>query len=710
MSVVNRMRIPRQARVAMACAGAVAGLLTMAVVPAAASNLLVPIAQISMPMGEKLTSFDISFVANGHYYLADRTNNAVDVISTSTNTVTLQAGQGLFTGVKTSDTSGPNGVWTVGSNIWAGDGDSTLKILSSGGSLLATIQTVGATPATVGFTGNRVDEGCYDPVDNIGLSANDAASPWPFISFHDGTSGAVIAQIVFDGALGDGPKATNGIEQCQYNPRDGKFYLNVPEVNGPGNDSVAGAVVRLDPSTHSILGVYVVPVSSCAGPQGMAIGPKPQILLGCHATSSAVLDDGSTGGIRGSVFATLTHEEGADEADYNSGTGQYTLGNSNHNAGGSCTAPITAGPQVIGVVDAATDTNQPNVPTGLFNCKSSPHGGNHSVASDASTMHTFLPVASTSGGTLCGSVGGDDTVGCVVVLMPLTLSAHDLNSDSRSDIVFRDGSGNLAAWLMNGAIGQAQGIGSVPTSWSIVGQRDFNHDFTADLLWRNLAGDVAVWFMNGTQLAATAGLGNVTTFWSIYGTGDLNGDHKGDILWRNSSGDLAVWFMNGSNVTSAAGLGNVATSWTIAGDDDMGHIFWRDNAGNLAAWYVYQTEIVNTVGLGSVPNNWVIAGIGDFNGDGYTDILWRDTNSGAVAIWFLDGKLQIKSMASLGTVPLNWSIVQTGDYNGDGNTDILWEDGTGNLAAWFMNGSTIASTAGYGNIGTSFMVQSANAE
>jgi hypothetical protein len=38
-----------------------------------------------------------------------------------------------------------------------------------------------------------------------------------------------------------------------------------------------------------------------------------------------------------------------------------------------------------------------------------------------------------------------------------------------------------------------------------------------------------------------------------------------------------------------------------------------------------------------VPLNWVLAGMGDFDGNGSTDILWRDNNTGTVAIWLLDG-------------------------------------------------------------------------
>src|SRR5262252_8110242 len=145
----------RKAGLAALLSGALApALATTALTPAAAEDGLVPSAQITLPT--KITSFDISFVdpALNIYILGDRTGNAVDVIDTTTNTLILQAGKGLFTGATgNNDTSGPDGVLVVNHReIWVGDGDSTMKVLSlSTGQLLAKISTGGV---------NRVDEMC----------------------------------------------------------------------------------------------------------------------------------------------------------------------------------------------------------------------------------------------------------------------------------------------------------------------------------------------------------------------------------------------------------------------------------------------------------------------------------------------------------------------------------------------------------------------
>jgi len=103
----------------------------------------------------------------------------------------------------------------------------------------------------------------------------------------------------------------------------------------------------------------------------------------------------------------------------------------------------------------------------------------------------------------------------------------------------------------------------------------------------------------------------------------------------------------------------VPTTWTILGVGDFdgdGHadILWRDAAGNLAVWLMSGGAVVSDVGLGNVPTVWAVAVLGDFDGDGKTDILWRDTTAGTVAIWFLNGPAVVGT-GSPGAMPLSWT-------------------------------------------------------
>jgi hypothetical protein len=129
--------------------------------------------------------------------------------------------------------------------------------------------------------------------------------------------------------------------------------------------------------------------------------------------------------------------------------------------------------------------------------------------------------------------------------------------------------------------------------------------------------------------------------------------------------------------------------------DGLSDIVWR-NGTNIAVWLMNGAQVELSATAGSVPTTFTIVGQRDFNGDGTYDLLWRDT-SGGTSIWFMIGT-QVFSSAVVGNVGGTWSVAGTGDFNGDGKGDILWRDGNGNTAVWLMNGASVLSGAGIGNI------------
>jgi hypothetical protein len=126
--------------------------------------------------------------------------------------------------------------------------------------------------------------------------------------------------------------------------------------------------------------------------------------------------------------------------------------------------------------------------------------------------------------------------------------------------------------------------------------------------------------------------------------------------------------------------------------DGMTDILWRDEFGTLAIWEMSGGNVLASVGGQVVSKDWSIVGTGDFNSDGKTDILWRNTN-GTVAIWEMNGGTVLASVGGQ-VVTTDWTIVGTGDYNGDGKTDILWRNTNGTVAIWEMNGGTVLASVG----------------
>jgi len=385
---------------------------------------------ITLPDGQNIVAFDISFVdpVLKLYILADRTNKAVDVVDTDNNKVVAQVGKGSFTGATgVNDTSGPDGVMFVGHDqIWAGDGDSTLKIFSwPGQALLGTVHTSVASD-------NRVDEMCNDPADHLAMVTNNAAPGDPFSTlvstiphskpplFDDSS---IVKKIVFDGMTNNTQKATGGAEQCQWNPRTKRFYIALPAINGTNN----GGVAVIDPKTQKVETTFVVPFNDCAAPQGMAIGPDHQILLGCNGVSgdglfsTVVIDErvppNPSPTTPATIIKVLNNESGADMVWFNPGDNHYFLARS------SAAGPAAGGHQQLGVVDAVRLQVDQSIPT--VRSAAAPLNA-HSVAADPNRNQVYVPIpganaANPNGaGTVCSSVSvpghkGSDTQGCIAI-------------------------------------------------------------------------------------------------------------------------------------------------------------------------------------------------------------------------------------------------------------------------------------------------------
>jgi hypothetical protein len=146
-------------------------------------------------------------------------------------------------------------------------------------------------------------------------------------------------------------------------------------------------VYVLDPVSMTVTLKFSVPSASCKNPQGLTIGPAPQILLGCNAKSpnghrnSVVIDLNS-----GNTLAVLQDLGGADEVWFNPGDGHYVIPSCNT----SCRTPpvpfVITGDEVLGIVDSRTLQLDQSVFVAAQNSDTTVTTGNprtvHSVAAD----------------------------------------------------------------------------------------------------------------------------------------------------------------------------------------------------------------------------------------------------------------------------------------------------------------------------------------
>jgi hypothetical protein len=379
--------------------------------------------------GNPLRSFDISWVNpdRAEYYLGDRSNAGIDIIAT--NTLKFQRTIGGFVGIKLkpgtnvvdNNHSGPDGVTSHGRWLYAGDGDSTLKVID----LLAKVP-IQQSISTGGTT--RVDEMALTTDGKVLLTANNAEDP-PFGTLFRANGDAPVSATAIIAKILVSPTfipagAGLSIEQPAWDPTTKRFYVSIPTIiNNPPGCSLApvntcsGGLLVIDPTTvtgpTTTIGAFdatkntgVVPLTAC-GPNGATVGPHDNLLLGCTPNN---LPSGITTLVinaKTKNTAVVVGINGSDEVWFNEGDGRYYLAASAFRK----TAASPATP-VLGVVDG-TSVLIETIPTS---------SGSHSVAADSKRNLIFVPQVAPlavvgpggdttpNGAEICGSNNG-----CVAV-------------------------------------------------------------------------------------------------------------------------------------------------------------------------------------------------------------------------------------------------------------------------------------------------------
>jgi hypothetical protein len=298
-----------------------------------------------------LRAFDVSWNDNNtqRYYLADRTNNAIDLVDSSTDTFLGFIGQGHYTGSRPCPDNpkdlrlcaGPNGVVTDDlGHVWSGDGDANIIEADDkpGRTIIRSIPTYGK---------GRIDELAYDPKDRILMAENDGDAP-PYVIFVSVKDGSVLGRYVY-------PKEQDGMEQPAWVPQTGLFYQNVPGMN------------RLDVfDPHKLPNpVKSFPVECSGGLlgltlSGLTVGPQGRLMTVCGSLGGVTVDSQS-----GNVGKIIPEGGDADEVWYDSGSNNYYFSQNSK----------------LSVVSAATERFLTSIPL-----------GSHSVAANARNKHVFVPV------------------------------------------------------------------------------------------------------------------------------------------------------------------------------------------------------------------------------------------------------------------------------------------------------------------------------
>lgn len=265
-----------------------------------------------------------------------------------------------------------------------------------------------------------------------------------------------------------------------------------------------------------------------------------------------------------------------------------------------------------------------------------------------------------------------------------TIAVGDFNGDGRVDLAIGAASQASISILLGNGDGTFARRFNLATEGRPTGieVQDVNGDGVADIVTKSEDGQVSLFMNNG-------GLGflpRADLFDSyVYGleVADLNGDGAPDIAAGASS-------PGGALVSLQANPFYQPFTPDDFNGDGRSDIFWRNTVGTTHIW---EMNGLRDIGGGNTQsqtsNAWSIQDTGDFNGDGKADILWRD-GDGRTLIWEMDGTDDLHFQGHRFTssqAPTSWKVQELADFNGDGKSDILWrhEDGTTNI--WLMDGA-----------------------
>lgn len=178
---------------------------------------------------------------------------------------------------------------------------------------------------------------------------------------------------------------------------------------------------------------------------------------------------------------------------------------------------------------------------------------------------------------------------------------------------------------------------------------------------------------------------------------DFDGDGVSDLLWRFGVtsenylwpwADVVAWnecvnekYVVTGNAMCPQSIDRRFQPQAIGDFDGDGNsdLFWRDR--ETGANQIWDGAFYPRAITGVTNQAWQAVGAGDFDGDDRSDLLWRNDRTGANAIWKSGNSATTQAVR--GVTDIGWKIVGVGDFDGDRRSDILWRhSSSGHDAIW----------------------------
>ncbi|HZT42941.1 MAG TPA: choice-of-anchor tandem repeat GloVer-containing protein [Chthonomonadaceae bacterium] len=198
---------------------------------------------------------------------------------------------------------------------------------------------------------------------------------------------------------------------------------------------------------------------------------------------------------------------------------------------------------------------------------------------------------------------------------------------------------------------------------------------------------------DGTLFQFTLG-GTLTVLHSFNGTDGSLPDSR-ELLQASDGNLYGTTYSGGANsdgtVFRYQFAGSAVAPSDFNGDGHPDLLFQNTSTSQLAVWYMNGiTPIGGAFVTPSQSSGWRAVGDADFNTDGKPDILFQNTSTNQLALWSMNGVTATGGQILSSTPPAGWNVVSLADFNADGHPDLLLQNSsTGRLAIWYMSGATV---------------------
>jgi Ca2+-binding RTX toxin-like protein len=187
---------------------------------------------------------------------------------------------------------------------------------------------------------------------------------------------------------------------------------------------------------------------------------------------------------------------------------------------------------------------------------------------------------------------------------------------------------------------------------------------------------------------------------------DFAGTDK--IALKGSAFGLSAGSLAAAGVTFSYGASATAAGASLFLDLSTDRLYYdADGTGAGAAVQLatFQWPSGKPGNLGTVGASFEIQATGDFDRNGISDVLWRDTSNNAVGAWLMDAS-GVRTWSAMGTVNAAYNVVASGDFDGNGTTDVLWKNNsTGHTGAWLMRDGQPTGWLDLGNLAAGWDVK-----